>query len=122
VTVGSLLCIGYHLFTATRHSAENPPQPENPMLPPVPAIPASADHQSRRDLLMSKAQDLEAAFLAEMLSHAGLDEMEGDFSGGLGEAQYASFLREAQAKAMVEKGGIGLAERLFQSMTRTDHA
>lgn len=92
------------------------------MLPPVPAIPASADHQSRRDLLMSKAQDLEAAFLAEMLSHAGLDEMEGDFSGGLGEAQYASFLREAQAKAMVEKGGIGLAERLFQSMTRTDHA
>ena len=76
----------------------------------------------RRDVLMQKAKDLEAAFLSEMLSYAGVDGQQGPFSGGVGEDQYASFLRETQAKAIVDHGGIGLAEKLFQSLTRLDHA
>lgn len=82
-----------------------------------------SDHVSarRRDLLMERAQSLEAAFLSEMLSHAGLDAAEGAFSGGVGEEQFASFLREAQAKSIVDNGGIGLAEHLFQSLVRKDH-
>lgn len=75
----------------------------------------------RRDLLMDKAKALEVAFLSEMLSHAGLDAAEGAFSGGVGEEQFASFLREAQAKSIVDHGGIGLAEHLFQSLVRKDH-
>lgn len=77
---------------------------------------------ARRDVLMQKAKDLEAAFLSEMLSYAGVDAPGGSFSGGVGEDQYASFLRDTQAKAMVEHGGIGLAEKLFQSLVRHDHA
>ncbi len=84
--------------------------------------PLSGPQTDRQAVLMQKAKDLEAAFLSEMLSHAGVDAPSGAFSGGLGEDQYASFLREAQAKAIVDQGGIGLAEKLFQSMARHDDA
>ena len=76
----------------------------------------------RRAVLMDKAKALEAAFLSEMLSYAGVDASEGEFSGGIGEDQYASFLRDTQARAIVDHGGIGLAEKLFQSLIRHDHA
>lgn len=86
-------------------------------LPPV-----SANFSPRSAHLMKKAQELETSFLAEMLSHSGLDGQTGTFSGGIGEDQFASFLREAQAKAMVEHGGIGLAHSIFQSLVRRDAA
>ncbi|GHE01743.1 hypothetical protein U879_16080 [Defluviimonas sp. 20V17] len=65
---------------------------------------------------MQAAQALEASFLAEMLGHAGLGDTPEAFGGGTGEAQFASFLREAQAEKMVARGGIGLAEQLFQTL------
>ncbi len=70
------------------------------------------------------AQDLEAAFLFEMLGHVGLDQTHSGFDGGIGETQFASFLRREQANAMARSGGIGLAETLFQAMTggRDDEA
>ena len=71
---------------------------------------------------MEKAKALEASFLSEMLSYAGMGASQGPFSGGAGEEQYASFLREAQAKAIVEHGGIGLAENLFKSLVKHDAA
>lgn len=89
---------------------------------PATATPASQIAPERRALLMEKAKALETAFLSEMLAHAGLDAAEGAFSGGIGEEQFASFLREAQARAIVDRGGIGLAETLFQSLVRKDHA
>lgn len=71
--------------------------------------------------LFRKAQDLEAAFLSEMLRHAGLSEgLEGIGGGGAGEEQFASFLREEQAAAIVRSGGIGLAEMLFESLARRE--
>ncbi len=84
--------------------------------------PDAAASANRRELLMEKAKSLEAAFLSEMLSHAGLGASEGAFSGGIGEEQFASFLREAQAKSIVDHGGIGLAEQLFQSLVRKENA
>ena len=39
---------------------------------------------------------------------------------GNGAAQFASFLRQEQAQAVVAKGGIGLAETLFQAMARAE--
>ena len=62
------------------------------------------------------AQNLEATFLAEMLKAAGVGAPRDAFGGGAGEDQFASFLREAQAKEMVHAGGIGLAESLFEAM------
>ena len=80
--------------------------------------PASPD---RRHLMVAKAQELEAAFLAEMLGHTGLGQTDGSFSGGAGEDQFASFLRQEQARLMTQGGGIGLAEMIFNSMARAEH-
>lgn len=74
----------------------------------------------RDTALRARAQDLEAAFLAEMLSYAGLEAQEGSFSGGAGETQFASFQRDAQARQMVQHGGIGLAEQIFHSLKRRE--
>ena len=67
-----------------------------------------------------QAQELEAAFLSEMLGHAGLGNAASAFAGGIGEQQFASFLRDEQARAIVAQGGTGLAETLFQAMTRAE--
>jgi peptidoglycan hydrolase FlgJ len=118
--------IAYQLFTDALHIQENPRQQENAVQPSesIPAIgPTSGiDGDKHRTMLMEKAKSLEAAFLSEMLSHAGLGKSEGAFSGGIGEEQFASFLREAQAKSIVEHGGIGLAEHLFQSVVKYEQA
>ena len=70
----------------------------------------------QRDALWQKAQQLEAAFLSEMLRHAGAQTEAGAFGGGIGEEQFSSFLRESQAKVIVENGGIGLARHLFDAL------
>lgn len=70
--------------------------------------------------LHAKAAEMEAAFLSEMLQAAGLGRPSKDFGGGAGEEQFASFLREAQAKAIVQSGGLGLTEALFRSMGGKD--
>lgn len=91
-----------------------------PILPssrPMPQGPAPDDRSVRSGQLRRKAEELEAAFLAEMLGHAGLGAARAQFGGGIGEEQFSSFLRNEQAKAMVKAGGIGLAERLFQALT-----
>ncbi len=84
-----------------------------PFSPPSPA--------DRNAVLMTQAKALEAAFLTEMLGHAGVGTQSNSFGGGIGEDQFASFLRDEQAKLMVEKGGIGLAEKLFHAMQGADN-
>lgn len=88
-------------------------------IPPITA-PPPAPH----DQMMSKARELEATFLSEMLAHSGLGAMQGSFGGGDGEEQFASFLRQEQARLIVQNGGLGLAELIFNSMVeaRNDKA
>ncbi|MCU0911309.1 MAG: rod-binding protein [Rhodobacteraceae bacterium] len=82
-------------------------------VPPVTQVPAL----SRQDqALRAAAERLEASFLAEMLKHAGSGSPRETFGGGAGEEQFASFLQEEQARAMVRAGGIGLAESLFEAL------
>lgn len=88
--------------------------------PPMPPLPKLSP---RDQLLLDQARALEASFLSEMLGHAGMGEARDSFGGGIGEDQFASFLRQEQARQMVAKGGIGLAERLFASLSaRETHA
>ncbi|AHM03697.1 flagellar protein FlgJ, putative [Roseibacterium elongatum DSM 19469] len=75
---------------------------------------AAGDH--RHAALREAAQELEAAFLAEMLKHAGMGATRGSFGGGAGEDQFSSLLRAEQARAIAERGGLGLAESLFQAL------
>ncbi len=72
--------------------------------------------------LRAVSQQLEAAFLAEMLKHSGLNQMPDAFSGGTGEDQFGSFLVQAQAEKMVQAGGIGLAEQIFESLKGRENA
>lgn len=66
--------------------------------------------------LRDAANQLEASFLSEMLKAAGFGTPRDQFGGGIGEDQFGSFLRDAQAQAMVQSGGIGLAESLFEAL------
>ena len=81
-----------------------------------------ADARDRNALLRTRAQELETAFLAEMLSYTGLDQQGQGFGGGIGADQFASFLRQEQAAMIVARGGIGLAEQLFRAMGGQDDA
>jgi flagellar protein FlgJ len=96
--------------------AENPTDPEHGM----DISPISTQPPARQQELMAKAEELEATFLSEMLAHSGLGEMQGAFGGGQGEAQFTSFLRQEQARLMVQSGGLGLAELIFNAMTRAE--
>lgn len=78
-------------------------------------------HTPRQSAMREAAEKLEAAFLAEMLKGAGLGAMAGPFGGGQGEAQFASLMRDEQARMMVAAGGIGLAEQLFNQMAEYDN-
>ncbi|MCV2867045.1 rod-binding protein [Defluviimonas sp. WL0002] len=78
--------------------------------------PASLRTAPNCTALRSAARELEASFLEEMLQHSGLGEQAGSFTGGVGEAQFASFLRREQALALVESGGIGLAQSIFEHL------
>lgn len=72
--------------------------------------------------VMKAAQSMEAAFLAEMLKSIGFGEQPDTFGGGAGEDQFASFMREEQAKRMTQAGGIGLAQALFEAMMEGPNA
>ncbi len=81
------------------------------------ASPASGQTSAARDKkLMDAAKELEATFLAEMLKSAGLGKTPELLGGGAGEEQFSSFMRLEQARGMVNAGGIGLAQSLFEAM------
>lgn len=86
------------------------------MTPTVPPFSLPLPQSVRSNALWEKAADLETAFLAEMLAHTGLGESSESFGGGIGEEQFASFLRHEEAAAMVKAGGIGLTEVLFRAL------
>lgn len=79
---------------------------------------AQAENPRLRDL----AEKLEAAFLAEMLSSAGLGSPRETFGGEEGETQFSSFLVQEQAHAVAAAGGIGLAEAIYHSLVQTEMA
>ena len=80
-------------------------------------ISTPADLQTQQNSkLRDAANSLEASFLAEMLKAAGLSKTRDTFGGGAGEEHFASFLAEAHAKTLVESGGIGLAESIFNAL------
>ncbi len=92
------------------------------LAPPIPplsrTVPVAQGHD---DPSRAAAEALEASFLAEMLKATGLGEQENGFSGSAGESQFASFHREAIARAVVERGGIGLAAIIESAMKETHH-
>lgn len=66
--------------------------------------------------LRASAEGLETAFLAEMLKNAGVFQHAETFGGGAGEGHFTSFMADAQARAMVARGGVGLADSIEQTL------
>ncbi|NBB96806.1 MAG: flagellar biosynthesis protein FlgJ [Alphaproteobacteria bacterium] len=64
--------------------------------------------------LETAARGFEAAFLAQMLAAAGAGKPADTFGGGIGESQFASFLLDAQAQHIAQRGGVGLAETIIR--------
>ena len=86
-------------------------QPIMPLSAPNPAGPAPGDAALAR-----AARDLEASFLSVILRESGVGAPPAAFGGGAGEEQFASFLAEAYAGKIADRGGIGLAEAIFRSL------
>lgn len=87
---------------------------------PIPPISTGPTPVPRDRALFEVAQKLEATFLAEMLKSAGFGEARDSFGGGAGEDQFGSFLVQEQAMAMVQAGGIGLAESLYHALKENE--
>lgn len=83
------------------------------------AIPSPSQPVQRPELRQA-AVALEASFLSEMLKAANMEGGAESFGGGVGEEQFTSFLTEARAQVFAERGGIGLAEKLYESMLRSE--
>ena len=90
------------------------PPPDLAGARPVPVV-ATADAGLR-----AAARELEAMFIAEMLKHAGMGKTPEGFGGGVGEEQFAGFLRQEQAREIAAQGGIGLAESIIRAMARRE--
>lgn len=87
------------------------------MLQPIQPSPStSASRPAAHADMVATARAFEAMVISQMLQASGLDKPPADFGGGTGEAQFASFLTDAQAQSFAARGGIGLAERLIRAM------
>lgn len=70
----------------------------------------------RKLAMKSAAKEFEAVFLAEMLSHTSLAETSDSFGGGHGETAFKSLLNRQWADQLTERGGIGLANTIYQAL------
>lgn len=84
-------------------------------LKPIGSPLAGAPPQPDRDAPVREAAEaFETTFLAEMLNLTGVNATPKGFGGGAGEDAFGSFLTGEYARLIVERGGIGLAERIFE--------
>jgi peptidoglycan hydrolase FlgJ len=91
----------------------SPTQPAPAPLQPAPAVKAAALPPAEQ-AAHKTAQAFEATFLAEMLQYTGINAMPDSFGGGVGEEAFGSFLTEQYAKMLAERGGVGIAEQVFE--------
>ncbi|MEM1315920.1 MAG: rod-binding protein [Pseudomonadota bacterium] len=89
-----------------------------PALPtlPAPLAPQAAGRDAQA--LRRVAVEFEAAFLTEMLNHAGVGSTPEGFGGGAGEDAFGSLLTREHARLLAEQGGIGLADAIEASLAR----
>lgn len=65
--------------------------------------------------MLEKAKEFESVFIAQMLKHSGFEKALSADSG-FGGANYASLLLERYAEKIVEKGGFGLTEKMYEQL------
>jgi len=82
-------------------------------------LPKGLDHAKAR----AAAEEFEAVFLSQMLSHmfSGIktDKM---FGGGHGEDTYRTMMVQEYGKAMVKSGGVGIADAVMREIIQLQEA
>jgi len=76
---------------------------------------SKTDADQRDEAIRLRAMEFESLFLADFLNHAGLEKALSGESGIGGEA-FSSFLVELYAEKLVAKGGIGLADQIYNQL------
>lgn len=79
----------------------------------------SSAAKDRDGELRKSAKSFEAVFVAQMLSQSGLGKALGA-DGGFGGEAFSGFLVEQYANRLVEQGGFGLAEKIYQQLRQQD--
>ena len=83
------------------------------------ALPKGLDRAKAREA----AEEFEAVFLSQMLNHmfAGIktDKL---FGGGHGEDAYRAMMVQEYGKAMVESGGVGIADAVMREIIKLQEA
>lgn len=67
------------------------------------------------------AEEFEASFLTEMLKYSGVNKTSESFGGGAGEEAFSTMLNDAYAKALVESGGVGIADLVYKSIVEKEN-
>ena len=83
---------------------------------PVAALPAADPAQ--RAKIEKVSQEFEGAFLQVMLGQMFKDVSAGQFGGGSGEDAFKSFMTDAFAKSMAQRGGVGRSDDLTRHMLK----
>lgn len=86
---------------------------------PLAANPPAQPDGARREALMENAKAFEATFVAQMLTHSGFSEALSS-NGGFGGEAFSSLLVEQYAEKLVDQGGFGLAEKIYEQLLSKD--
>lgn len=89
-----------------------------PIPPAAQAEPKTAD-AAREKALKETARAFETVFIAQMLQHGGLAKALGADAGFGGEA-FSSLLVEKYAEGLADKGGFGLADKIYAQLRAMD--
>ena len=78
------------------------------------------DRAARDAQLREQAREFEAVFVSQMLKHAGLTEALSGSESKFGGEAFSNMLTEQYANELVEDGGFGLAEEIYQQLLEKD--
>lgn len=73
------------------------------------------------EAIRQKAQEFEAVFISQMLTFSGLDKAL-TLNGGEQASAFAGFYIDQFAEKIAEKGGFGLAEKIYAQMSRRNES
>lgn len=80
---------------------------------PPNATPSSVEEIDER--IMEKAREFETVFVAQMLKHSGMDKAISQESGFGGDA-FSGMMLEQYARNIIDNGGFGLAEKIYDQL------
>ena len=83
------------------------------------AAAASSGGSAQNERLRAAAHQIEVQFLSTFLKLSEAGSAPDLMGGGIGEEQFKSFLKDAQATEISKAGGLGLAESLYAALTQS---